>query len=466
MLAFTVVALAVLGLFIFLPFGNEHHDDLERIHSGSRIWAVRGLSSQNTEQNNMVKVNNIQRGENIKERLDKDPSIRLIYHNKKNKSHYYQNQATVKFSRHPSPEQMDRIEEQINGKVLKELDQTHIFKSQDKTTAELLHYFRSLENVVYSEPNFILLQNEINAPNDSLYREKYQWNLPLIEAELGWNITRGSEDITIAVVDTGVDLDHPDLRNRLVKGYNVVDDNNNPDDDNGHGSHVAGIIASETNNREGTAGVTWFNKIMPVKVMGPEGYGTTFDIAKGIIWAADNGADVINLSLGNYQPSVLLEEAVQYAYSKNAVIVAAAGNDSSNQPTYPASYPEVLSVSAVSIDGSRAPFSNYGDYIDIAAPGEYILSTFFDKQYAALSGTSMAAPHAAGLAGLMLSANPELSNKEVMDKIKSSAIDLGSKGKDHDFGYGLIDIKTSLQSASKPETPINRFRDRFFKLWQ
>ncbi|HAQ08410.1 MAG TPA: peptidase S8 [Bacillus bacterium] len=330
-------------------------------------------------------------------------------------------------------------------------------------TPEMIDYFTEKPNIEFVEPNFILMQNQISAPNDLLYQENYQWNLPVIGTEQGWVVSRGNEGIEIAIVDTGVDLDHPDLRNRLVKGYNVVDKRQEPDDDNGHGTHVAGIIASETNNNEGIAGLTWFNKIMPIKAMGAKGYGTTFDIATGIVWAVDHGADVINLSLGNYQPSKVLEEAVSYAYSKNVVMVSAAGNDGSSQPTYPSAYPEVLSVSAIDYEGKRAGFSNHGDYIDIAAPGVYIPSTYFNKQYAALSGTSMAAPHVAGLAALIKSANPELTNAEVMEIIKKSAIDLGARGKDTDYGYGLIDVNSALQAADVKKTEAGKKIKWLFK---
>ncbi|RTR31151.1 peptidase S8 [Robertmurraya yapensis] len=301
--------------------------------------------------------------------------------------------------------------------------------------------------VEFAEPNYLYLQNQIELPNDLLYREQYQWNLSAIQAEAGWDITKGDEHIIIAVIDTGVDLDHPDLRRRLTNGYNVLLNNNFPDDDNGHGTHVSGIIASETNNHEGLAGVTWYNKIMPIKAMGAEGHGTTFDIAKGIYWAADHGADVINMSLGNYQHSSLLKEAIDYAYSKNVVLIAAAGNENTMQPSYPAAFPNVLSVAAVSNTGQRAPFSNYGDYIDVAAPGVQIPSTYFNQQYAALSGTSMASPHVAGLAGLLLSVNPNLTNQEVIDIIKNSTYDLGIPGADNEFGSGLINVKNGLEAA-------------------
>ena len=249
------------------------------------------------------------------------------------------------------------------------------------------------------------------------------------------------------MVDTGVDLNHPDLKKRLTKGYNVLEENHFADDDNGHGTHVAGIIASETNNREGVAGLTWYNKIMPIKAVGAEGYGTSFDIAKGIIWAVDHGADVINMSLGNYQSSSWLKEAIDYAYNRDVVLIAAAGNENTSRPSFPASYPQVLSVAAIDYTGNRASFSNFGDYIDVAAPGDLIASTYLNQQYASLSGTSMASPHVAGLAGLLRSVNPDLSNRDVMQIIENTAFDLGMPGKDFEFGSGLIDVQHALKTV-------------------
>lgn len=402
---------------------------------------------QNVENKpHVMRVNSIAMGETIKGHLRQDPSVHLIKHTKTNESHYNKNEVTVKFKAHPTQAQLKTINNEIQGSVIKNLDSTIVFRSNKLQTDELIKYFQGLGNVEFAEPNYLYLQNE-TGPNDLLYQEQYQWNLPVIRTEVGWDVTRGKEDITIAIVDTGIDLNHPDLKNRLTEGYNVIENNNYPDDDNGHGTHVAGIIASETNNEQGVAGITWFNKIMPIKAMEAEGYGTTFDIAKGIIWATDHGADVINLSLGNYQPSSLMKQAVDYAYKKNVVMIVAAGNDNSKQPSYPASYPQVLAVSAVDPQGKRASFSNYGDYIDVTAPGVQIPSTYFNQQYAALSGTSMAAPHVAGLAGLIRSANPNLSNKQVMNIIKSTAYDLGTKGNDIEFGRGLIDVRKALEKA-------------------
>lgn len=418
------------------------------------------------EKKHFVNISNLQVGTDAKEILNHHPSIKLIHHNPQDLSHYYEREVTVKFAKEQETDRIEEINTAIKGYLKTRYNSFYVFQSNDMDTVELITYFSRLEGVEYAEPNYILTQNEINLPNDVFYRERYQWNLPMIAAEKGWTKSKGIEDIEIAVVDTGVDLDHPDLKNRLTQGYNAIEDSNNPDDDNGHGTHVAGIIASETNNREGIAGLTWYNRIMPIKVMGKEGYGTTFHIAEGIIWATDHGADVINLSLGNYQPSEVLHEAVKYAFNKNVVLIAAAGNDNTDQPSYPAAYPEVLSVSAVDYDGSRAEFSNYGDYIDVTAPGVHIPSTYIDSNYASLSGTSMAAPHVSGLAGLMLSGNTELSNKEVMRVIKSSAYDIGVRGKDQDFGDGLIHVQNALDNAISYKNPGRRFRDKLTEWFQ
>ncbi|TCN25973.1 S8 family peptidase [Mesobacillus foraminis] len=456
----TAVSLLLLTLASGLLFQNETN---VRDDSSARVRNIeqqpRILEGNREKRPHMVEINNVEQGYKLKNRLDNQAEVTHFHHTEHETSHYYDHEAAVDFTKEPTRQEIKQITADINGKVLKQRDSTYIFKSSSLETREMLDYFNRRPNVSFAEPHYILMQNDISMPNDQLYQERYQWNLPAIGTEQGWEISRGTEDIKIAIVDTGVDLDHPDLENRLVDGYNVIEDSDNPDDDNGHGTHVAGIIASETNNREGTAGVTWYNQIMPVKAMGAKGYGTTFDIAKGIVWAVDHGADVINLSLGNYQESNVLKQAIRYAFKKDVVMIAAAGNDSSNQPSFPSAYPEVLSVSAIDYDGKRASFSNYGDYVDIAAPGVYIPSTYYQKQYAALSGTSMAAPHVSGLAGLIKSANPDLSNKEVMSIIQKSAIDLGRKGKDIEFGNGLIDVNQALEDAQESKSVRGRIRE-------
>ncbi|WP_453994013.1 S8 family peptidase [Bacillus nitroreducens] len=395
----------------------------------------------------IMNVDSIQLYNNVQKKLDQHEEIDVIDHNGKDKSHYHHHQVIVDFKHLLTQDEIKQFEVEIDGKLLKKLDSSYIFESNTLKTPELISYFEKNKHVKFAEPNYILMQNQ-QYPNDLLYND-FQWNLRMIESEIGWGITQGSEKVKIAIIDTGVDLDHPDLVNRITDGYNIVKDNRIPDDDNGHGTHVAGIIASQTNNYEGTAGITWYNPIMPVKVMGEDGYGSTFDIARGIIWATDHGASVINLSLGNYKGSKMLKQAVDYAYRHDVVMVAASGNDDSSQPSYPAAYPHVLSVAAVDLNGDRANFSNYGDYIDVSAPGVTIPSTYIDEQYAALSGTSMAAPHVAALAALMRSVNPNLSNKEIMEIIKGTSLDLGQVGKDIYFGEGLIDMVQALKQAEQ-----------------
>jgi type VII secretion-associated serine protease mycosin len=299
-------------------------------------------------------------------------------------------------------------------------------------------------------------------PNDLLYSE-YQWNLPVIETLEGWNISRGDESVIVAVLDTGIDLNHPDLRGKLAEGRNFVDESAAPDDDVGHGTHVAGIIAATVDNMEGVAGLSWYNRVMPVKVLDSTGAGSTYSVAQGIIWATDQGARVINMSLGNYVDAEFLHDAIRYAYDRDVVLIAATGNDNTEQPGYPAAYPEVFAVAATDWNNEKSVFSNYGDYVDVAAPGESIASTYYQQQYAALSGTSMASPHVAALAAMIRSVNPDLTNEEVMEIMRQTATDLGEPGKDKYYGYGLIDVKRALESAASYEQSILMWPKRLAK---
>ncbi len=439
----------IILLFIFTAVSTmrpHRQAEQERSRTDVSQMKVQQVQVRNLQRKDpqMKKFDMIKMGNNIKAKLNNNPSVELIHHNKKDKSHYFTNQVIVHFKSRPNKKQMNRIIQEIDGKLVKTMDSTFVFKSNSKSAAEMVQHFKKKNNVEYAEPEYLLMQNQVN---DVLYR-KYQWNLPAINTEAGWRITRGAKSVKIAVVDSGIALDHPDLVRRLTNGYNAIADNNNANDDNGHGTHVAGIIASETNNRTGVAGITWYNPIMPIKALNNEGIGSSFDIAEGIRWAVDNGADVINLSLGNYQPSAVLEEAIHYAFGKDIVLVAAAGNDNSGQPSYPAAYPEVLSVAAVGWNGNRAPFSNYGDHIDVAAPGVDIASTYVNGQYASLSGTSMAAPHVTALAGLIRSVNPSLKNTEVMEIITRTTLEAGQAGHDPYYGNGVIDIVRALRLAS------------------
>ncbi|HZG55878.1 S8 family peptidase [Paenibacillus sp.] len=367
-------------------------------------------------------------------------------------SHYRKREVVVRFAEPPTKEQVERMRTETGAVSVKQLGYAFVFDSATMSTPELLDYFRT-KNVVYAEPHYMYVTNGAAepaaelVPNDELYR-RYQWNLPIIGTPAGWSFSKGAEEVIVAVIDTGVTLGHPDLAGHLVEGYNVVAPDRPPDDDVGHGTHVAGVVSALTDNGQGVAGMTWYNKVMPVKVLDSTGMGSTYSVAEGIVWATDHGAKVINLSLGNYASAEFLHDAIRYAYDRDVVLIAATGNDNTDQPGFPAAYPEVFAVSATNQAKERASFSNYGDYIDVVAPGENIASTYTENQYAALSGTSMASPHVAALAALIRSVNPELKNTEVYDVMRRSAVDLGPAGRDPYFGYGQIDVARALQLAS------------------
>jgi len=373
-------------------------------------------------------------------------------------SHYKKGEVVVRFTHPPGEKEMERIKTAARAVEVKKLGYAYVFRSDERSTDELLNYFKTLP-VEYAEPHYLYVTNAEAlpvdfVPNDELY-SRYQWNLPIIGTSEGWTVSRGAPAVTVAVVDTGVALQHPDLQGHLVEGFNVVDPAMPPEDDVGHGTHVAGVVSALTDNGQGVAGMTWYNNIMPVKVLDSTGMGSTYSVAQGIIWATDHGAKVINMSLGNYASAEFLHDAIRYAFDRDVVLIAATGNDSTSQPGFPAAYPEVFAVSATNPHRQRASFSNYGDYVDVVAPGENIASTYLDNQYAALSGTSMASPHVAALAALIRSANPKLKNTEIYDIMRRSAVDLGPKGKDPDYGYGQIHVAKALQLATgrKPPEP-------------
>lgn len=323
-------------------------------------------------------------------------------------------------------------------------------------------------DVLYAEPDYLFHLTE-TTPNDSLY-ERLQWNLPHIGANTGWDRTTGSASVVIGIVDTGVDLGHPDLSNKIVGGIDTVNDDFVAGDDQGHGTHVASIAAAETNNDRGVAGVDWNARIMPVKVLNAAGSGSGSQLAAGITWAADNGADILNMSLVGGNQSTIVGNAIQYAYEKGVLLIAAAGNSytTGNPVSYPAAYEHVLGVAAVDDQDGHASYSNSGSYVDVAAPGGDPSSASDDNNrhwiagaywrgagfsYAWLSGTSQAAPHVAGLASLLLSVNPLLTADELAEIITSSAVDVQAPGRDPFSGYGRIDIPAALALVTAPAIP-------------
>lgn len=290
--------------------------------------------------------------------------------------------------------------------------------------------------VQFVERNFIA--HTAFTPNDPSFGS--QWALQKIAAGFAWDVNQGDSGVVIAIIDTGVDLDHPDLADKLVAGYDFVNLDTVADDDNGHGTHCAGIASARTNNGLGIAGVGFNCSLMPIKALNSSGSGTYSAIINGIIWATDNGANVISMSLGGSSGSSALQEAVNYATERGVVVVAAAGNSNTSSPMYPAYYENCIAVGSTDSFDNKSSFSNYGTWVDVAAPGSGIYSTYVGGGYATLSGTSMATPHVAGLAGLLWShMSLESSAAAVRARIESNCDLVGSW-----VAYGRINCINSL----------------------
>jgi serine protease len=345
------------------------------------------------------------------------------------------------------------------------------------------------------------LRRPLAVPDDSAYR--YQWHYDIINLPQAWDVSTGSSDVVVGVIDTGVLVNHPDLKDKIVAGFDFIDDADNARDGDGmdgnaddpgdlayatrstfHGTHVAGTIAAASNNGQGVAGVSWNAKIMPLRVLGKDG-GSSYDVMQAVLYAAglknDSGtvparrADVINLSLGGGGYSQTEQDAFLRARAAGVIVVAAAGNSGSSSASYPAAYNGVIAVSAVDSKLARAAYSNYGALIDVAAPGgsmgldvnkdgqgDGILSTSgsdgsgkIEFTYTFQTGTSMAAPHVAGVIALMKAVKPDLTPDMFDALLVSGALtqDLGNKGRDNDFGYGMIDAYKAVTVASNGQVP-------------
>ncbi len=282
-------------------------------------------------------------------------------------------------------------------------------------------------------------------PDDTDYGN--QWSHPKIQSPQGWDTFTGGSNITIAIVDTGVDYTHEDLSGKVIKGHDYINNDDDPMDDNKHGTHCAGIAAAISNNGKGIAGVSWGAKILAVKVLSSSGSGTWDQVANGIMYAADHGAKIISLSLGASSDSDVVHDALIYAVNKGCLIVAARGNSGNSNPSYPGSYPECMAVSATDSNDTIALFSSFGNDVSVSAPGVAVLSTIPGNLYGNLSGTSMACPHVSGLAGLIWSMDLSRTKEQIKDIIQSGVDDLGTPGKDQYFGYGRINVyKATLLS--------------------
>ncbi|MDG2114931.1 MAG: S8 family serine peptidase [Actinomycetota bacterium] len=285
--------------------------------------------------------------------------------------------------------------------------------------------------------------------NDS-YRSN-QWALDRLSFEASWATADGT-GVVVAVVDTGIRATHEDLVGKVLPGADFISPGGDGTlADHYHGSHVAGIIGAHANNGVGIAGGAPGVQILPIRALDGSGTGTTAGVASAIIWAVDNGADVVNLSLGSSSDSSVIRAAVDHAEANDVVVVAAAGNAGhlGNPVTYPAAIPEVLAVSATESNNNRAYFSNHGTWIDVAAPGSGIYSLHGDGDlvYASSSGTSMASPYVAAAAALVKASSPSLTAAQIRDVLTTTAIDLGPEGKDDDYGDGLVDPLAAVEGG-------------------
>ena len=294
-------------------------------------------------------------------------------------------------------------------------------------------FLRAIPGVRYVEPNYLAFA--FATPNDPRFSQQY--GPTRIQAHLAWDIWQPQRTVHIAIIDTGIDSNHPDLTNKMrrhsngaVYGYNTLNNTTNALDDNGHGTHCAGIAAAEINNGVGIAGIAAWNpsvanansyvKLMPVKVLASNGSGSLASVANGITWAADNGAHILSLSLGAGSGAQQLADAVNYAWNRGCLIVAAAGNGGSSAPQYPAYYTNAIAVAATDSSDRLASFSQYGSWVDIAAPGVGILSTIPNNSYASYDGTSMACPHVAGAAAVLWSHNGSLTNAQLRSALETN----------------------------------------------
>jgi subtilisin family serine protease len=286
-------------------------------------------------------------------------------------------------------------------------------------------------------------------PNDPSYLS--QWHLRKISSPLAWSMSTGSPSVTVAVIDSGVFPRHPDLESKLVPGWNFVKETADTSDLLGHGTAVAGTVAAATNNAIGVAGVNWAARIMPLVAADERDYAAYSDIAAAIQYAVDRGVRVINISIGGSSPSNTLQRAVDYAWSKGALVFASAMNEGLSTRYYPAACEHAIAVSASDANDRLASFSNYGSWITLAAPGTGILSTADGGGYSYWNGTSFASPIAAGVAALILSVNPRLTNSEALEILKRTADrPYVADAPDPYFGWGRVNAYRAVLAATPP----------------
>jgi len=394
---------------------------------------------------------------------------------------YVENRLLVGFKPGVDPSARKELHEELGGQVIAEISplDVQVLRFREEDALAMASAYRSRSEIAFAEPDYLAEVmgwpdptagapaalpempptgidgamgdlRILRTPNDPQYGS--QWHHSRIESAGAWDLTLADE-VVVAIVDTGVNCSHEDLSGRCVAGYDYINGDSNPNDDHGHGTHVAGISAASTNNSVGVAGVGWNGRIMPMKALDSTGNGPHSAIANSITWAVDHGADVINMSLGGFFTSSTLRRATEYAFDNGVSLIAAAGNQNTSNPTYPAAYANVVGVAATTQSDGRASFSNYGTYVDVSAPGVAILSTVRTGGYQAWSGTSMASPVVAGLAALLVAQDPGRSPTVIETIMEQTAEDLGETGYDQLFGWGRINARRALEHSPVPGTP-------------
>lgn len=376
--------------------------------------------------------------------------------------------------------------------IKSELDRIYLVEfKNDKDLSQIIKEYAEDPNIEYAEPDYeVTTQLDPNDPyysSSGSWGQSYDdlWGIKKINSSAAWDKTVGSNSVVVAVIDTGIDYNHADLAANVwtnsgeipnngvdddsngyiddYHGYDFYNEDGDPIDDHAHGTHVSGTIAGVGNNGMGVVGVNWQTKIMGVKFLSGGGSGYISDAVSGTYYAVNNGAKVLSNSWGGGGRSSTMQTAIDYAYNNNVVFVAAAGNSNSDAYNYtPAGLNHVMTISATDYQDNKASFSSYGDVVEFAAPGVDVLSlkaqggscTTIGGHYCRMSGTSMATPHAAGLAALVLSANPSMTPDQVQTAMQNGADDLGTAGKDIYFGYGRINAGNSLTSLTHVDGTI------------
>lgn len=367
---------------------------------------------------------------------------------------FVQDEVLVKFSPSTSKDARKIIHESHNAKLrqhVEALDVDVVQVNAGSVLDKVVDYKKD-KDVEYAEPNYIAKVSELT--NDPKLSDGTQWGMFKTQAAASgssaWNYAKSDVSVKVAILDTGIDQDHSDLSSKIVSNKNCTS-STTVDDLYGHGTHVAGIAAAVTNNTTGVAGMGYNARLMNVKVLGDDGSGAYSWIADCLTWAADNGASVVNMSLGGSFNSQTLQNAVNYAWNKGVVLSAAAGNSGSQSPSYPAYYANVIAVAATDSNDRKASWSNFGKWVDVAAPGVSIYSTLPNHansigtlNYGSLSGTSMASPHVAGLAALIWPTTYGGSNVNVRKQIEATSDKISGTGKY--WTYGRINALRAVTS--------------------